>query len=105
MLRCWAWENLLPHTGKPYTESKEDKNSITRTFYSWVKPERLKWHMDDEDRLIRPTHKTNWQFQFENELPVPLDSPIFIKRHHWHRLIKGKGPLTLKITKNAQQTV
>ena len=102
MLRCWAWENLLPHTGKPYTESKEDKNSITRTFYSWVKPERLKWHMDDEDRTIMVLGKTNWQFQFEDQLPVPLNKPIFIERHQWHRLIKGDGPLMISINKHAR---
>jgi hypothetical protein len=96
-------EHLLPHIGKPYTESKEDNDSVIRSFPLWIKPERLKWHMDDEDRLIRPTHKTNWQFQFENELPVPLDKPIFIKRHQWHRLIKGTGSLTLKITKHAKR--
>ena len=59
--------------------------------------------MDDEDRLIEPLHETNWMFQLEDQLPVPLNQPIFIKRHQWHRLIKGKGSLTLKITKNAKR--
>jgi len=57
--------------------------------------------MDDEDRIITVLGETNWQFQFENQLPVPLDRPIFIKRHQWHRLIKGDGSLMISIYKNA----
>jgi hypothetical protein len=59
--------------------------------------------MDDEDRLIEPLGPNNWQFQMENELPVPLNKPIFIKRHQWHRLIKGDGSLMVSITKNAKR--
>jgi len=59
--------------------------------------------MDDEDRTIRPLNPNNWQFQFENELPVPLDKPIFIKRHQWHRLIKGDNELMVSITKHAKR--
>jgi hypothetical protein len=59
--------------------------------------------MDDEDRTIRPLNPNNWQFQFENELPVPLDGPIFIKRHQWHRLIKGDNALVVSITKHAKR--
>lgn len=59
--------------------------------------------MDDESRLIEPLHQTDWMFQFDNQLPVPLDKPIFIERHEFHRLIKGTGSLTIKITKNAKR--
>ena len=58
--------------------------------------------MDDEDRIITVLGKTNWQFQFEDQLPVPLDRPIFIKRHQWHRLIKGDGLLMSSIYKYAR---
>ena len=62
--------------------------------------------MDDEDRIVKPLNSNNWQFQLEDQLPVPLDHPIFIERHQWHRLIKGNGPLMINITKHARaQTV
>ena len=82
---------------KPYLD-----NSNIRTFSKDVDPMDLIWHMDDEDRIITVLGKTNWQFQFEDQLPVPLDRPIFIKRHQWHRLIKGDGPLMISIYKHAR---
>jgi hypothetical protein len=99
MLSNWVWglQHLL--TGKPYTDIIESDGTISRLFSASTKPEDLKWHMDDEDRIVEPLHKTNWTFQFEDELPVPLNKPIFIKKHQWHRLIKGSGHLTVRITK------
>ena len=103
MLNNWVSEHLLQRTGKPYTERKIAKNVYERQFSRKVKPEQLKWHMDDEDRLIINKHATNWKIQLENQLPVSLDKPIFIERHQWHRLIKGEGPLILKIKKHAKR--
>ena len=100
MLSNWAWENLLLLTGKPYTDIIEADGTISRLFSASIKPEKLKWHMDDEDRTIKVLGHTNWQFQLEDQLPVPLNQPIFIKRHQWHRLIKGDGPLMISITKH-----
>ena len=78
----------------------EADGTTSRLFSASTKPETLKWHMDNEDRIITVLGETNWQFQFEDQLPVPLDRPIFIKRHQWHRLIKGTGHLTVKIIKH-----
>ena len=103
MLSNWALANLLPDIGKPYTDIKESDGTISRLFPASTKPETLKWHMDDEDRTIRVLNNNTWYFQFEDELPVPLNKPIFIKRHQWHRLIKGDGPLTISITKHAKR--
>lgn len=99
MLNNWVWANLLPDIGKPYINIKRTGTYIFRLFPSWVNPKRLKWHMDDEDRLISATHPNDWYFQFEDCLPIPLspESSIFIEKHTWHRLIKGKGPLTIKL--------
>ena len=58
--------------------------------------------MDDEDRIVEPLGPNNWQFQLEDQLPVPLNKPIFIKRHQWHRLIKGDGPLMVSIIKHGR---
>lgn len=92
-------EHLPQLTGKPYTDIIESDGTTSRLFSASVKPEDLKWHMDDEPRIVEPLHKTNWQFQFEDQLPVPLNKPIFIERHQWHRLIKGDDPLIVRITK------
>jgi len=102
MLSNWVLEHLPQLTGKPYTDIIEADGTTSRLFSASTKPEALKWHMDDEDRIITVLGETNWQFQFEDQLPVPLDRPIFIKRHQWHRLIKGDGPLMISIYKHAR---
>ena len=99
----WVSEHLPQLTGKPYTDMIEADGTISRLFSASTKPEALKWHMDDEDRIVTVLGKTNWFFQFEDQLPVSLDKPIFIKRHQWHRLIKGEGPLMISIYKNANK--
>lgn len=103
MLSNWVWVNLHPGTGKIYREKEIAVNLYERYFPSFTKPNQLKWHMDDEDRLIRTLMPTNWQIQLEDQLPVSLNQPIFIKKHQWHRLIKGTGSLTLKVKKHAKR--
>ena len=98
-------QRLPQLSGKPYTEFNDGNNEVTRLFHNKVDPEKLKWHMDDEDRIIQALHKNNWQFQLEDQLPVPLNKPIFIERHQWHRLIKGDGSLMIKVTKICKQSV
>ena len=99
----WVLQHLPQLSGKPYTDIIEADGTTSRLFSALVKPEDLKWHMDDEDRIIQALHKNNWQFQLEDQLPVSLDSPIFIKRHQWHRLIKGDDSLMIKVTKYANR--
>ncbi len=94
MLNNWAWRTLLPGIGKPYINLGKN-----RLFPKWVRWSELKWHMDDEDRIVEALHETDWMLQLEDKLPVSLNEPIFIKRHQWHRLIKGEGSLMVKITK------
>ena len=94
MLNNWVWRILLPGIGKPYINLGEN-----RLFPKWVIWSELKWHMDDEDRTVKATHETDWMIQLEDKLPVSLNESIFIKRHQWHRLIKGEGSLVVKITK------
>ena len=101
----WVLQHLPQLSGKPYTEFKDKDGDVTRLFYERVNPQKLKWHMDDEDRIIQALHKNNWQFQLEDQLPVPLNKPIFIERHQWHRLIKGDGSLMIKVTKICKQSV
>jgi hypothetical protein len=60
----------------------------------------LKWHWDEEDRTVEVIGKTDWEFQFDNELPIKMDKPIFIPKGAMHRVIKGTKDLQVKITKH-----
>jgi hypothetical protein len=67
-----------------------------------VNPIELLWHRDDEDRLLEMVEGVGWQIQLDNNLPIELTqtNKINIKKHDWHRLIKGDGNLVLKIYKS-----
>jgi len=84
---------------KPYQEIKADNNTVTRVFDESIDPIELMWHRDQEDRLVEAIEPTDWMMQLDNELPTLIDKPIFIPRYNWHRVIKGTGTLTVKITK------
>ncbi len=86
--------------GLPFNEKIKDGFYI-RTFSSDVTNEDLKWHWDEEDRIVVCENKTDWGFQMDNNLPfiISKDSPIFIPKGQFHRLIKGTGDLTLRIKK------
>jgi hypothetical protein len=85
---------------KPYNDNDIEQNVVIRCFDEDIDPIELKWHRDDEDRLVEAIESTDWLIQFDNELPVSMDKPIFIPKHVWHRTIKGTGPLKIKITKS-----
>lgn len=70
-----------------------------RYFSSEVPDSELIWHRDPENRLVIATHDTDWQVQLEDELPISLNGAVFIPAGRWHRVIKGKSDLTLKIKK------
>jgi hypothetical protein len=57
----------------------------------------LVWHRDRKDRYITPIGETDWQIQFDNELPRPINDCIFIPEGKYHRVIKGKGCLKILI--------
>ena len=82
----------------PFTEIKSDNHYI-RTFNSEVDTDELKWHWDEEDRVIESIEETNWMFQFDNKLPQRIEGKIFIQKGEWHRLIKGDKDLKLKLYK------
>ncbi len=73
---------------------------IIREFNENIDPIELLWHRDNEDRTVEILGETDWKVQLDNELPTSLNQPIFIPRHHWHRVIKGNGNLRLKIYKS-----
>ena len=84
---------------RPYINIETTDNYIIREFSQDTDELDLIWHMDDEDRTIIAIEETDWMFQFDDELPIPLNSPISIPRHKVHRVIKGSGNLKLKIIK------
>ena len=83
-------------SGKPY----EDDGDI-RTFYSNVDSDDLVWHRDLEDRKVTVLEGEGWQFQFNGSLPIELveDRTFMIPRDMYHRVIKGKTRLVLRIEK------
>ena len=84
-------------SGKPYTDLEITDKYIIREFGENIDPIELMWHRDDEDRTIEIIGETDWAIQLEDSLPTSLNERIFIKRHEWHRVVKGTGKLTLKI--------
>jgi hypothetical protein len=86
----------------PYTETVIDENVVIRTFDSAnISEHQLKWHWDEEDRIIEVLEDSDWKFQYDNELPIPLITGVDIKipAGMYHRLILGTGKLSLKINK------
>jgi len=84
-------------SGKPYTDLEITDKYILRKFGDNIDPIELMWHRDDQDRTIEIIGETDWAIQLDNNLPTSLNDRIFIKRHQWHRVIKGTGNLLLKI--------
>ena len=87
--------NMLPF-------KEEHKNGYyIRTFSSDLNESELKWHWDEQDRIVISEEDTDWEFQMDNELPfrIKKNTPIFIPEGHYHRIIKGTGDLTVKVKK------
>jgi len=80
----------------PYSQIRVN-NLIVRTFSQDIDEEELVWHRDREDRQVTVLEETDWQFQFDNELPQVLKNTIFIPKNTYHRLIKGTGELNVHI--------
>ena len=72
-----------------------------RVFFAESPNEEFVWHRDDEDRYIKILEGEGWQLQFENTLPYLLKpgQSFHIKKHEYHRLIKGVDNLKVQIFK------
>ena len=84
---------------RPYTDTITKETTI-RTFDQSIDPIELMWHRDLKDRTVTATHNTDWKVQLDNELPTVIKDSIFIPKLAWHRVIKGTGALTVKITEH-----
>lgn len=84
---------------KPYKDIKKSNNTIYREFSKDVDEMELVWHRDKRDRKIEVIESNGWLFQKDDEFPFPMnEGDVFtIKKDVYHRIIKGKSPLKLKI--------
>jgi len=83
----------------PYEEVILSEVEKIRTFSESIDEEDLKWHWDNEDRIIEALNETDWKFQFDNQLPINIEGKLEIKKGVWHRLIKGTNDIKIKIKK------
>jgi hypothetical protein len=84
----------------PFRENMTDGYNV-RTFSSTLDEDELKWHFDEEDRIVVCEHETDWQIQIDNKLPTRIekDKKYFIPEGEYHRIIKGNGDLIVKVKK------
>jgi len=84
----------------PFEESWISDKISLRTFSPDIMDEELKWHVDMEDRIVEVLNENDWEFQFDNQLPMRMEGIIEIKKEEWHRIIKGSTHLNVKITRS-----
>ena len=87
----------------PFEEEQIDQYNFIRTFPADVDEMDLIWHADKENRIITVLEGNGWKFQFDEELPIKMTKgkSISILKGVIHRVIKGDGPLKIKLQKNS----
>lgn len=85
----------------PFEEKLESETVFIRTFSQNTVSEEFVWHRDQEDRVIEVISGEGWKYQQENRLPIILIKGIKINvpKLIWHRVIKGKGDLIIRVHK------
>ena len=85
----------------PFKEKQIGKQLFLREFSANVDEMDLIWHTDREDRIVHVLEGNKWKFQFDEQLPFEmLDGiDIIIPKGIIHRIIKGNGPLKIKVYK------
>lgn len=83
----------------PYENIEVTDKYIIRKFFHNTNSEELLWHRDRENRLIEHISGKNWRFQYDNELPIPIEPNHFIDIPSgcWHRIHCGSDDLIIKI--------
>ena len=87
----------------PFTEQRLSTKLFLREFSADVDEMDLIWHADKENRIITVLEGNGWKFQFDEELPIEMTDGLSISifEGRIHRVIKGEGPLKIKLQKNA----
>jgi len=82
-----------------YTQKNLSDNLFERVFSSDVSEDELKWHKDKENRLVEVLNDSDWYFQMDNNLPIPLNKGFKFKipKETYHRVIKGTSDLKILI--------
>lgn len=83
----------------PFVETDLGDNVYLREFSQDTDSGEFMWHRDREDRIVEAVGETDWMVQLDDELPVRFDDKVMIPMGVYHRLIKGTGDLTIKLTK------
>ena len=85
-------------TPKPYIQKEQD-GFIIRKFSSDTNEMDLVWHRDKKDRIVTVLKSDKWLFQLDGKLPVEMKPGdiIEIPKETYHRALKGKGDLLIKI--------
>ena len=85
----------------PFEEKQIAENVFLRYFNHNVLSEELIWHRDREDRIVEVIQSDNWYFQKDDQVPFRLEKGMkfSIKKMQYHRLLRGKGDLVIKIIK------
>ena len=83
----------------PYNEKRVTPNRVIRTFPSNVSNDELLWHRDQQSRRVKVLTSDNWQFQYEDELPITMEpgTILEIPSMECHRVLKGNGDLVVEI--------
>ena len=86
----------------PFIEQQVDSQLFIREFSADVDEMELIWHTDREDRVVSVIEGNNWKFQFDEQLPFEMMDyiDIVIPKGVIHRVIKGDGPLKIKVFKD-----
>jgi len=89
-------------SGNAYQDTGHYENRFLRFFREDVDAKELVWHRDYNDREVEVIKGHGWQFQYDNEMPKPIKQGdvLLIKSMEFHRLIKGKTELILRITES-----
>ena len=84
----------------PFTE-KQTGDYVVRIFDGSLENEELKWHFDDENRIVEPIECDGWKLQIDESLPTEMKvgEKYFIPVDVYHRTIKGNGDLKIKVYK------
>ena len=85
--------------GLPFVETDLGDSVYLREFSQDTDSGEFMWHRDREDRIVEAVGETDWMVQLDDELPVRLNGEVMIPMGVYHRLIKGTGDLTIKVTK------
>jgi quercetin dioxygenase-like cupin family protein len=87
--------------GNPYRDTFVDSKTRIREFIGTPDSE-LVWHRDHNNREITVLSGNGWKLQLDNSMPTLLEenNKYCIPKGVYHRLIKGRGDLKLKIVEN-----